>query len=453
VRADLAELDAKMPPGSGQPSLVETHEKVNIKQEDDDEGPTRAEIPFPVSTARDVNMEVTKIRENRDRLKIEGRTGGIGPAMSVCMYTFHNSNDSICSMDFSGDLRLAATGMYESYIRVWTMDGSPLGTTNGQTQSSQRLIGHAGPVYGVAFAPSIGQYDERTPGAACKWLLSCSGDGSIILWSLDTFQPMVKYKGHTGPVWSVSWGPYGHYFVSGGYDKLGRIWTTDKLHPLRLLAGHDKDVEVVAYHPNSAYVFTASPDKTVRMWAVQTGNAVRMFTSHTSAITALACSGDGKVLASADDTGAIILWNLATGKRLKQMRGHGKGGVWSLSWSAESTVLVSGGADGTVRVWDVYGPAKEAAANKAAGEAGKPGADGSTGATGAAAGGASGAVMLQGAGGGVKKGRKDAVVTADQISAFPTKSSPVYLVRMTSMNLALAGGAYLPEMQNRPEQR
>ena len=44
----------------------------------------------------------------------------------------------------------------------------------------------------------------------------------------------------------------------------------------------------------------------------------------------------------------------------KRMRGHAKGGIWSLSWSMESTVLASGGADGTVRIWDIE-PAADAA--------------------------------------------------------------------------------------------
>ena len=48
-----------------------------------------------------------------------------------------------------------------------------------------------------------------------------------------------------------------------------------------------------------------------------------------------------------------------------------------------------------------------------------------------------------GAGASKKKG-KDVVVTADQISAFPTKKSPVYRVRVTRQNLVVAGGAYLP---------
>lgn len=466
VRAELKDLDDKAPPRPGEPTLVQTHELVNIKQEDEDEGPNRSEIPFPVSTARDVAMEVQKIRENRDRLKIESRTGGIGPGVSVVMYTFHNTHDSICCLDFSGDQRLVAAGFSESYIRVWTMDGSALGPAiGGQEQNSQRLIGHSGPVYTVAFAPSTYKPTPDSADTDSKWLLSCSADSTIRLWNLDVFQCLVVYKGHVGPVWSVSWGPFGHYFASSGHDKTGRIWATDKIRQVRLLAGHDDDVDVVAWHPNSSYVFTASSDKTVRMWSLNNGNPVRMFTGHTSTITALACSRNGKILASADDTGVILLWDLGPGRLMKKMRGHAKGGIWSLTWSAESAVLVSGGADCTVRAWDVTGPAKEAAASTAPGAANKPGdaaqagkADGNNAnatstpasninlTSGTAAGAAGVGVTGSGVGmhGGKKRG-KDAVVTSDQISAFLTKQSPVYTTRFTNMNLVVAGGAYLPE--------
>ena len=478
VRGDLDELDAKNPPPAGKPTLVQVHDQVNIKQEDEEEGPSRTEIPFPPSSARDVAMEVQKIRENRDRLKIESRTGGIGPGLSVVMYTFHNTHDSIICLDFSGDQKLVAAGFSESYIRIWTLDGSALGPPgpNGQQQNSQRLIGHSGPVYSVSFAPSSfnpadnNSMEGSTADTSALWLLSSSADGNIRLWSLPVFQCVVVYKGHVGPCWSVSWGPFGHYFASSGHDKTARIWLTDKIRSVRLLAGHDDDVDVIAWHPNSAYVFTASSDKTVRMWAINNGNAVRMFTGHTSTVMALACSRNGKILASADDTGVILLWDLGPGRLLKKMRGHGKGGIWSLSWNVESNVLVSGGADCTVRSWDITGPAKEATGVNAAGaKAGESstnvGSDGapksatantaplnlsvpsSTTAGSSGVGAGVGGVPSVGVGGiqGGKRRGKDAVVTGDQISAFLTKQSPVYKVQFTNMNLVLAGGAYLPE--------
>ena len=99
-----------------------------------------------------------------------------------------------------------------------------------------------------------------------------------------------------------------------------------------------------------------------------------------------------------------------------------------MDWSVESSVLVSGGADGTVRVWDVQ-PNKDGQ-GKVVGEGGA-------------------GLKIDGAtlgGGAVNKGKskKDVVVSPDQISAFPTKKSPVYKVGFTQMNLVVAAGAYLP---------
>ena len=92
VRADLEEEDARNPPGTGQDSLVH-HFEQRIKREDSEDAPTRSEMQLPPSIARDVAMEVQKVKEDRDRFKIEGRTGGVGPGISVTMFTFHNTYD------------------------------------------------------------------------------------------------------------------------------------------------------------------------------------------------------------------------------------------------------------------------------------------------------------------------------------------------------------------------
>lgn len=164
------------------------------------------------------------------------------------------------------------------------------------------------------------------------------------------------------------------------------------------------------------------------MWDIQRGTAVRLFTGHMGNVTALSCAPNGKLVASADDRGEILLWDLATGRLVKRMKGHARGGIWSLDWSVESSVLVSGGADGTVRVWDVQPANPNSTDGRVIGEGG------------------AGTKVDGGAAGGQQKKNKgkDVVVSPDQISAFPTKKSPVYKVRFTQMNLVLAGGAYLP---------
>ena len=102
VQAELEEEDAKNPPVEGQNSLMQEFDQ-HIKREESDDAPGRTDVPLPPSLQRDVLMEVQKVKENRDRFRIEGRTGGVGPAVSVVMYTFHNTYDGYeCSSSCLG---------------------------------------------------------------------------------------------------------------------------------------------------------------------------------------------------------------------------------------------------------------------------------------------------------------------------------------------------------------
>ncbi|KAK4997336.1 Transcription initiation factor TFIID subunit 5 [Elasticomyces elasticus] len=440
VKAELAAEDAANPPGPGRNTLLDEFEQ-RIKREPTDDAPSRDTLPLPPSLARNVAMEVQRVKENRDRFRIEGRTGGVAPALSVTMFTFHNTFDSLNCIEFSGDYTLVAVGTSESYIRIWSLTNQPLTSPvdppTQQPSSSRRLIGHSGPVYALSFSPSLA-IPQAEGGPDTRLLLSGSQDGSVRLWSLETFTCLVAYNGHASPVWDVRFSPHGHYFVSASADRTARMWSTDHISPLRLFVGHDSDAECAIWHPNSTYVFTGSGgvERNIRMWDVNRGTAVRLFTGHTGNITSLACSPNGRTLASGDDKGDIMIWDIGSGRLGKRLRGHGKGGIWSMDWCVEGTVLVSGGADGTVRVWDIQGAAPT--------DQGKVVAEGGQG-TKVDSVGVNGVGIVGGGAATARKGKgKEAVVSPEQVSAFPTKKSPVYKVKFTESNLVMAGGAYLP---------
>jgi len=90
VRAELEDEDQRHPPSDGKNSLVDEFDR-KIKREDSADGPSRADLPLPPSRARDVVMEIQKVRENRDRFRIEARTGGAAVPVTTCMFTFHNT--------------------------------------------------------------------------------------------------------------------------------------------------------------------------------------------------------------------------------------------------------------------------------------------------------------------------------------------------------------------------
>lgn len=492
VRAELEAEDQRLPPADGFTSLVDEFDQ-RIKREESADGPSRADLPLPPSRARDVVMEMQKVRENRDRFKIEGRTGGVGVPVSACIFTFHNtlgryvlcshpqptthyqtnSSRSVSCMDFSKDHELVAVGTMDSYIRIWSLDGKPLKSKLANEKdmkvNNRKLIGHSGPVYGVSFSDSITNIDHdiypdtsNKPETNSKLLLSCSADGQIRLWSLDVWACLCIYKAHDGPVFRVQWGPHGHYFASGGWDKTVRVFMQDHASAMRLMVGHDTSISALAWHPNGTYVFSASDetDKSIRMWSVVTGNCVRVFTGHTDYISALEVAPNGRIFASADAGGNIFFWDIEKGTRIKRCRGHGKGGIPSLGFSVESNVLVSGGLDGTVRLWDVELPTDPAKANPLAPGA-TPAAEGAAGdsvTVGGQSNGPSITVGAQGApapgtgggstggvGGTGKRKGKDVQITPDQISAFPTKKTPVMKVQFTRMNLVVVGGCFDPE--------
>ncbi|CAF1226712.1 unnamed protein product [Rotaria sp. Silwood1] len=74
---------------------------------------------------------------------------------------------------------------------------------------NQRLLcGHTGPIYDLSMSRE-------------KWfLLSCSEDCTIRLWSLLTWTCLITFRGHTQPVFDVQ---FGHYFASCSLDKTVRL--------------------------------------------------------------------------------------------------------------------------------------------------------------------------------------------------------------------------------------
>lgn len=50
---------------------------------------------------------------------------------------------------------------------------------------------------------------------------------------------------------------------------------------------------------------------------------------------------------------SIKLWDIGSSRLIKTMRGH-QSSIYSLCFSAESSILASGGADESVRIWDVH---------------------------------------------------------------------------------------------------
>jgi WD40 repeat protein len=82
------------------------------------------------------------------------------------------------------------------------------------------------------------------------------------------------------------------------------------------------------------------------IWTILRGfhRPIRPLTFSTASKTPAAC-GRGP---------AVVLWDVATGERRPELRGH-TDGVQALAFSADGSLIASGGWDHSVRPWSVAG--------------------------------------------------------------------------------------------------
>lgn len=112
------------------------------------------------------------------------------------------------------------------------------------------------------------------------------------------------------------------------------------------------------------------------------------------------------------------------------MTGHASS-IYSLAFSAESSLLVSGGADWTVRCWDVKGAG---GARTSSSSSAKTQRNGSTEEDSAET--FVSPILL------FLDVTDLAYPSVDMLASFPTKRTPITDVQFTSRNLCLVGGVY-----------
>ncbi|CAG5124648.1 unnamed protein product [Candidula unifasciata] len=327
------------------------------KSKNDPNAPPVNRIPLPELKDQDLRERAMAFREAKRRVKLDHNH-----LPSVCFYTFLNAYQGVTCVDISEDSSLLAAGFTDGNIRVWSLtpnklkdmkDPDDLDLIDKEADDvmerifddktacdNKLLVGHGGTVYATSISP------DRA------YLLSCSDDGTIRLWSLYIWTNLVCYKGHNFPVWDVDFSPHGYYFVSAGHDRTARVWATDHHQPVRIFAGHLADVDCCKFHPNSNYVATGSSDKSVRLWDMLNGSCVRIMTGHKNTIHCLEFSPDGRYLASGGADNLAVIWDLSSGAVVAQLKGH-TNIVYSLCFSRDGTILATGGLDDSIRLWDV----------------------------------------------------------------------------------------------------
>ncbi len=156
---------------------------------------------------------------------------------------------------------------------------------------------HSDTVFGVCFSPDSAK------------LASCGADKFVKTWEIPSGKLIKAFEGHTHHVLDVGWFPDGKQLASGGADNNIKIWDFEKGEQVKTLANaHAKQVTRLLFVGKSGNFLTSSGDQSVKMWNLG-GNAMKTFAGGTDFVYAVSASADGKIVVTGGEEGIIRMFN------------------------------------------------------------------------------------------------------------------------------------------------
>jgi len=189
-------------------------------------------------------------------------------------------------------------------------------------------------------------------GAPDGRLLGLTGgeDFNAVAWDVRAGRAAAVLAGHSGWVVDVALAPAGRRAATASADGTARIWCSRTGSCERVLAGHGGRLSRVAFGADGATVLTASDDGTAALWCLHSGARTHAFAPGGGWI-ADAALGAGVALLALS-SGGVAAFDAATGAPLAASPGHA-GAALCAALTARGRFGVTGGADGTARVWDL----------------------------------------------------------------------------------------------------
>jgi WD40 repeat protein len=274
-------------------------------------------------------------------------------ATGECLYTYKGHTFLVNTIEFSPCGQIIASSSQDGSIRLWRV--LP-GTLNPEIQT---LMGHNGRVWSIAFSP-----DGNT-------IVSGGEDLTVRLWDVATGKCLAEWAAHTDWVRFVAFSPDGRSIATASYDRSIKIWEVAKIPDfskksgicVHTLVGHQQAVSSIAFSPDGRQLVSSSFDKTIKVWDTNSGKCLKTLLGHRSRIWTVAFHPNGRTIASGGDDNCTLLasgsadhtikiWDWNLNNCLQTLHGH-KSWVWKVAFSPCGQILASSSYDQTVKIWDI----------------------------------------------------------------------------------------------------
>lgn len=256
----------------------------------------------------------------------------------------------VFAVAFSPDGKHLATGVNArpDYLKIWD-------ATTGKLARS--LTGHRDAVLSAVYSRDG------------KRLLTGSYDNTARLWDLETGQSR-EFLGHEWWVWNAAFSPDEKRIVTACQDGSVMVWSVDTAKPDSPFLGHVGPVYTAAFSPDGRFVASGGYDKRILLWEP---DKIRPFDyetlttkqknpppvyealeAHTAGVRSLGFSANGRLLLSGGNDNSLRVWDVAGRKLLKTLRGHA-GRVPACAFAPDGERLLSGSHDHSAKLWSISG--------------------------------------------------------------------------------------------------
>ncbi|HUG70286.1 MAG TPA: c-type cytochrome domain-containing protein [Pirellulaceae bacterium] len=226
------------------------------------------------------------------------------------------------------------------------------------------------PIYSIAISPD-GQY--AAAGRANQIFMYHVGSkrevGRLTDPSLVDAASGKQGVAHLDLVQSLRFSPDSELLVSGGYRNV-KFWQRARNAHKLDIAGIESPVKSIAVSPDGKWLAMAEEGGKLKLFEMSTGTLARTMDGHPGGATSVAFSTDSSKLVSGGQDKSLRVWNVADGQAAGSVETPAV--VTAVVFAAANVQIATAGADNIIRVWALPDPqaaaALKAAADKAAGE-------------------------------------------------------------------------------------